>query len=444
MTVTTERADATRTAQHTVDRQRSLLFPWVKPYYAEPLVIREAEGVWVRDADGREYLDFFAGILTTSIGHCHPEVTARVHAQMKRLGHTSTLYVTEGQLDVAERVSALAPRGLSRAAFTNSGTEAIETAVMAARVFTGNSEIVALRHAYSGRSTLATSLTAHSPWRPTPSMVAGVVHARAPYRYRSPLGPEASEESQTKFFIDDLVEVIETTTSGRPAALLVESIQGVGGFIVPPAGYLAQAAEVIRHYGGLFIADEVQTGFGRTGTHWFGCQHDGVEPDLMVMAKGIANGFPVALTLARADVAEAWTSLSVSTYGGNPVSMAAVAATLDVMVDKDVPTRSDVRGRQVRTALESLQEKHPWIGEVRGRGLMQALEIVKDRHSREPDPARTRALMEAAREEGLLIGAGGLSGHVIRMGPSMLVTEDETTEAMARLARACRAADGTA
>lgn len=441
MTVTSEAGVTSRIEEEIVDRHRARFFPWVKPYYPDPLVIDEASGVWVKDVAGREFLDFFAGILTTSIGHCHPAVTERVHAQMKRLGHTSTLYVTEGQIDVADRIASLAPSGLTRAAFTNSGTEAIETAIMAARVYTGRSEIVALRHGYSGRSTLASSLTAHSPWRPPASTVSGISHARSPYRYRSPLGPDASEQEQTDFFIADLIETIETTTSGRPAALLVESIQGVGGFIVPTAGYLARAAEVIRSYGGVFIADEVQSGFGRTGSQWFGCQHEGVEPDLMVMAKGIANGFPVALTLAREDIAATWTSLSVSTYGGNPVSMAATAATLDVMVENDVPMLAEVRGRQVRDALERLQSAHSWIGDVRGMGLMQALEIVRDPVGREPDPARTRALMMAARDEGLLIGAGGLSGHVIRMGPSLLITEEETAEALRRLERACRAVD---
>ena len=441
MSVPSETGVLLRTEQKIVDRHRARFFPWVKPYYPDPLVIDEASGVWVKDTAGREYLDFFAGILTTSIGHCHPAVTDRVHAQMTRLGHTSTLYVTEGQIEVADRVVSLAPAGLTRAAFTNSGTEAIETAIMAARVYTGRSEIVALRYGYSGRSTLASSLTAHSPWRPPASTVSGISHARSPYRYRSPLGPDATEQEHTDFFIADLIETIETTTSGRPAALIVESIQGVGGFIVPTAGYLARAAEVIRSYGGVFIADEVQTGFGRTGSRWFGCQHDGVEPDIMVMAKGIANGFPVALTLARDDIAAPWTSLSVSTFGGNPTCMAAAAATLDVMVEQNVPERAEARGRQVREGLQRLQSVHPWIGEVRGMGLMQAIEIVRDPVGREPDPVRTRALMAAARDEGLLIGAGGLAGQVIRIGPSLLITEEETTEALRRLERACRAVD---
>ncbi|MEX2376051.1 MAG: aspartate aminotransferase family protein [Dehalococcoidia bacterium] len=424
----------------TVAAQRSRFFPWVKPYYKEPLVLSEAEGVWVKDDQGREYLDFFAGILTTSIGHSHPEVLSRVDSQMRRLGHTSTLYVTENQIEVADKIVQIAPAGLSRAAFTNSGTEAVETAIMAACLYTGRSEVVALRHAYSGRSALATNITAHASWRPLPTAIAGIKHARSPYTYRSPLGPDASDEEQVEFFIADLVETIETTTSGRPAALIAESIQGVGGFIVPPPGYLRRAAEVIRSYGGVFICDEVQTGFGRTGDEWFGCQHDGVEPDIMIMAKGIASGFPVGATLAREEVAEAWKGASISTYGGTPISMAAAAATLDVMREENVPARSATRGRQVRAALEALREEHDWIGEARGMGLMQAIELVKDRKSREPDPARAQAVLEAAKAEGLLVGTGGLNGHVVRMGPSMLITEDETEEALDRLARACRQA----
>lgn len=419
------------------EHQRDRLFPWVKPYYREPLVIEEAEGVRVRDDQGRSYLDLFAGILTTSVGHCHPEVVARVQEQAARLGHTSTLYVTEGQLTVADTLVRLAPGRLSRVAFTNSGTEAVETAIQAACAYTGRSEIIALRHSYSGRSILATNLTGHAPWRPMASSVAGIKHARAPYVFRSPLGRGTPLEAHTRFFLDDLVEVIETTTSGRPAALLVETIMGVGGFIVPPPGYLEGAAEIIRSYGGVLISDEVQAGFGRTGTHWFGCSHWGVEPDLMVMAKGIANGFPVAATMATDEVADAWSALSVSTYGGNPVSMAATSATLEVMEREDVPARSTVRGAQLRSGLEALAHRHPWIGEVRGMGLMQALEVVTDQASRTPDAQRTRALMEAAREEGLLIGAGGLHGNVIRMGPSMLITEAELGEGLDRLGRAC-------
>jgi len=430
------------TAGNTVSDHQRYLFPWVKPYYNDPLVLEEGEGVWVRDAEGREYLDFFAGILTTSVGHCNPRVVHAVNMQMQRLGHTSTLYVTEPQIEVAKRLAELSPGGLTRAAFTNSGTEAVETAITAACLYTNRSEIVALRYAYSGRSILATNITAHASWRPLPTQIPGITHARSPYVYRSPLGDDATEEEQTDFFIEDLIEVIETTTGGRPAAFMAETIQGVGGFVVPPAGYLKRAAEVIRSYGGVFICDEVQTGFGRTGDKWFGVEHWDVVPDIMVMAKGIANGFPVGATMARDEIAEAWTSHSISTFGGNPISMAAAAETLDIMAEEDVPVRSAERGRQVRSALESLQKEYDWIGEVRGMGLMQAMELVVDRETKEPAGDRAAALLEAAKDQGLLIGVGGLRGHVVRIGPSMLITSDEVDEALERLSRACAQADG--
>lgn len=423
-----------------VAAHREHLFPWVKPYYEEPLALVEGEGVRVRDAGGRTYLDLFAGILTTSIGHCHPAVVESVRDQVGRLGHTSTLYVTENQVEVARRLAEITPDGLARACFTNSGTEAVESAVMAARIATGRSEIVALRHAYSGRSLLATGITAHAAWRPLPASIPGIAHARSPYPYRCPLGPEC-DEACTDFFIDDLVETIETTTSGRPAALIIEPVQGVGGFIVPPSGYLRRAAEVIRGYGGLLIADEVQTGFGRTGDRWFAVEHEEVTPDVMIMAKGIANGFPVGATVATEEVAGAWTAASISTYGGNPVSMAAAAATLDVMVRENVPARAAARGARLRAGLEQLRDAHEWIGDVRGMGLMQALELVEDRESRAPAPGRARHLLEAARAEGLLIGLGGLRGNVIRFGPSMLISEAEIDEGLERLARACRRAE---
>jgi alanine-glyoxylate transaminase / (R)-3-amino-2-methylpropionate-pyruvate transaminase len=412
------------------------LFPSVRPYYRDPIVIAEASGVDVVDADGRTYLDFFAGILTTSIGHCHPQVVDRVNEQMRRLGHTSTLYLTEAQVNVARRLAQIAPGGLSKTMFTNSGTEAIETAIMLARIHTGRSEIVALRHAYSGRSTLATTLTAHAPWRPVPSPISGVTFALSPYMYRSPFGNQ-SDEVAAEAFARDLEEVIATTTTGRPACLIAETIQGVGGYIVPPRGYFERAAEIIRKYGGLLIIDEVQTGFGRTGDRWFGIEHWGVEPDIMVMAKGIANGFPVGATMTRPEIAESWTAKTISTYGGNPISMAAADATLEVMASEDTPGRSAARGAQLRTGLDALQQRHEWIGEVRGMGLMQALELVEDPRTKEPSPKKAMALLEAAKDEGLLIGLGGLHGNVIRVGPSMLITESQVDDALERLGRAC-------
>ncbi|MBX6386877.1 MAG: aspartate aminotransferase family protein [Microbispora sp.] len=419
------------------------IFPCVTPYYRDPLVLVEGNGVRVVDADGREYLDIFAGILTTSIGHCHPEVVERVREQVGRLGHTSTLYLTENQVAVARRLAEIAPGRLTRTFFTNSGTEAVETAIMAACLYTGRTEVIALRHAYSGRSILTTNITAHAPWRPLPSAVAGIKHTLSPNPYRCPFKMPC-DESCVEAFARDLVEVIETTTTGRPAALIAETIQGVAGFVVPPAGYFQRMAEVIRSYGGVLIIDEVQAGFGRTGGQWFGIQHWGVEPDIMVMAKGIANGFPVGATMTTDEIARAWRGKTISTYGGNPISMAATEATLGVMAREDTPQRSAVRGAQLRAGLDALKERHAWIGDVRGMGLMQALELVEDRATKAPSPARAGALLEAAREEGLLIGTGGLHGNVIRIGPSMLITEGEVAEALERLGRACERVDRVA
>ena len=411
----------------------AFLFPCLKPLYREPIALVEANGVTVIDAEGEPYLDFFAGILTTSIGHCHPAVVERVREQVGRLGHTSTFYITENQISVARKLAEIAPGQLSSSFFTNSGTEAVETAIMLAQQYTGRHEIIALRHGYSGRSVLATNLTAHAPWRPISSGVSYIRHALAPYPYRSPFEGDLGE-----MFARDIEEVIQTTTSGQPAAFFAEPIQGVGGYIVPPPGYFQRAAEIIRSYGGLFICDEVQAGFGRTGDHWFGIEHWGVEPDIMVMAKGIANGFPVGATITRPEIAAGWTAKTISTYGGNPISMAAAEATLDVMRREDTPARSAERGRQLRAGLEALYEQHSWIGEVRGLGLMQAMELVEDRQTKTPAPGKARALLEAAKAEKLLIGLGGLHGHVIRFGPSMLVTEAEVDDALDRLARACQ------
>ncbi|TDI83651.1 MAG: aspartate aminotransferase family protein [Caldithrix sp.] len=389
----------------------------------------------VIDVEGVEYLDFFAGILTTGIGHCHPDVVERVREQVGRLGHTSTLYITENQINVARELAEITPGKLKSCFFTNSGTEAIETAIMLAQQYTGRHEVITLRHAYSGRSTLATNLTAHSSWRPVSSTIAGIKHAISPYTYRSPFDP--TEPNLGEKFADDILDVIETTTSGRPAAFIAETILGVGGYIVPPPGYFQRAAEIIRSCGGLFICDEVQAGFGRTGEKWFGIEHWNVEPDIMVMAKGIANGFPVGATITRPEIAAAWKAKTITTFGGNPITMAATQATLEVMKRENTPARSAERGRQLRAGLDALYAEHEWIGEVRGMGLMQALELVEDRKTKKPSPEKTKALLEAAKEEKLLIGIGGLNNNVIRMGPSMLVTEAEVDDALERLRRAC-------
>jgi len=415
---------------------RDFIIPAALPYYKDPLVLVEGSGSTVTDADGQEYLDFFCGILTTGIGHCHPEVIERVREQLGRLGHTSTLYLTEPLVNAARRLAGIAPGRLRKTFFTNSGTEAVETAIMLARMFTGRDEIIALRYGYSGRSTLGTSLTAMSGWTPLGGSVPWVKHALSPYCYRCAFGPPHDDCGAR--YAQDVEEVILTMTSGKPAAFFAETIQGAGGYIVPPPGYFQRVAEIIRKHGGLFIADEVQTGFGRTGDKWFGIEHWGVEPDIMVMAKTIGGGMPVGATITRDEIAAAWKGKTISTFGGNPVCLTAMDATLEIMEREQVPARSTRLGGRLRAGLEQLAERHSWIGDVRGMGMMQALELVEDRRSKEPSPKKAAALLEAAKAERLLIGTGGLFGHVIRIAPQLLLSEAELDDGLERLGRACQ------
>ena len=414
-------------------KHKQYLFPATANYYQEPVVLAEGKGLRVRDLDGREYLDFFGGILTVSVGHGNERVKGAIKAQVDRLVHVSTLYPTVPVVTLAEKLASLAPGQLEKCYFTASGTEADETAVMMAQVHTGRTEIVALRHGYSGRSMLAQSLTGQASRRAVPSQVAGVKHAMAPYCYRCPLG--LTYPSCGVRCARDIEELIRTTTQGRIAGFLAEPIQGVGGVITPPQEYFQIAVEIVRKHGGLFLCDEVQTGLCRTGT-WWGCEQYDVEPDILTVAKGIANGLPLSATLCTAAIADSLKSLTISTFGGNPVSAAAANATLAVMEEQDLKENAARQGQRLREGLERIQRKHPrTIGEVRGKGLMQGVELVKDETAsdRTPQPQATNALLEESRKRGLLIGKGGLYGNVLRIAPPLVVTAAEVDEALGAL-----------
>lgn len=420
-----------------IERYKKVMFPSASPYYGDhPIVIDHAKDQYVWDVDGTKYLDFFGGVLTVSVGHCNDEVTAKTAAQLEKAQHTSTLYINEITLKVAEKVAELTPGRLQMCYFTNSGSEANETAILAARMYTGNSDIIALRHAYSGRTTTAMSVTAHGTWRLGNTFDGGIKHVRNPYTYRAPLSMSA--EQLVDLCVQDLEETLATVTNGKIAAFIAEPIQGVGGFIVPPADYFKRVMPIVREAGGVFIADEVQTGWGRTGNKWFGIEQWGVEPDIMTFAKGMANGSPIGCTVATPEIAEALKGLTFSTFGGNPVTMATALATIEYIEENNLLENAAVQGAKLRQHLETLQAEFNFIGDVRGMGLMQALEIVEP-GTQNPDPARTTKLMEEARKVGLLIGKGGLYGNVVRISPHLNVIEQDVETAAELLGKACAA-----
>ncbi len=361
-------------------------------------------------------------------------MNAAIKAQVDRLSHVSTLYPTVPLVQLAEKLASITPGALQKCYFTASGTEADETAVMMAQLATGRSEVIALRYGYSGRSMLAQSLTANSTWRALPGKIADVRHALSPYCYRCPLG--LSYPSCEVRCARDIEELIRTTTTGQVAAFIAEPIQGVGGFITPPKEYFQIAVEIVRRYGGVFICDEVQTGFGRTGGKWWGCEQYGVEPEIMTMAKGIANGLPLSATICTPAIADSLTKLTISTFGGNPVSVAAANATIEVIETDDLRRNSEVQGRRLREGLERLKAKYPrTIGDVRGMGLMQGVEFVEDetRKDRTPAPKKVNQFFEETKQRGLLIGKGGLYGNVLRISPPLIVTAADVDDALARM-----------
>lgn len=424
----------TKTAS-VMERYQKVMFPAATPYYGDqPIVVARAKDQYLWDVEGNRYLDFFGGVLTVSVGHCNETVTARTIEQLQKVQHTTTIYVNEIMVEVAEKVAELTPGRLQMCYFTNSGTEANETAIMAARMYTGNKDVIALRHAYSGRSMLAMSITAHGTWRLGGVQDGYIKHIRNPYLYRAPLG--LSAEQLLDLCVQDLEETLATVTDGKIAVFIAEPIQGVGGFIVPPQDYFKRIVPIIRAAGGVFIADEVQTGWGRTGHKWFGIEHFGVEPDMMTFAKGMANGSPIGCTIATPEIAQAVKGLTFATFGGNPVTMATALATIEYIEQNNLKTNAAIQGERLRARLEELKAEFEWIGDVRGMGLMQALEIIKPGPNREPDPARTNALMQKTREHGLLLGKGGLYGNVIRISPHLNVTTEDLEEGCDLLAKA--------
>ena len=414
------------------EKHKKYLVPCVATYYKEPLILERGKGKYVYDIDGKEYLDFFGGIVTISVGHCDDEITSKTCDQMKRLQHTSTLYPNIPIISLAEKLAQITPGKLQKSFFTNSGAEAVETAILLAQLYTKSHEVIALRHCYCGGTFLTMDITAHGNYRLIESLIPGIKHAHNAYCFRCAFGKEYPHCDLD--CAKDVKELIETTTSGHPAAFIAEPIQGVGGFITPPKEYFKEVVSIVKKYGGLFISDEVQTGWGRTGGKMFGIEHWEVEPDIMVMAKGAANGAPVGITIATPEVGDSLKGSHLSTFGGNPVTAIAILATIDVIEKRKLVQNAEKMGMYLRDRLNELKEKYRAIGEVRGMGLIQGMEIVKGK--KEPAPDFVAEIFESTKEQGLLIGKGGLYGNVIRITPPLTVEKGEIDQAIQVMDRA--------
>jgi len=415
-------------SEEIVRKHKEFIWPSVTNYFQKPLVADHGSMQYLWDIEGNKYLDFFGGIVTIGVGHCNPKVTSKINAQVNKLQHTSTLFPNEAIVALAEKLAEITPGKLQKSFFTSSGTEANEAAIMLSRMASPSYDIVALRHAYSGGSALAKSVTAQSAWRKGGVISVGISHAVNPYCYRCPL--HLTYPSCGVACAHDVENVIQTTTSGQIAAFIAEPIQGVGGFITPPKEYFKIVHRIVKQYGGAYISDEVQTGWGRTGKKWWGIEQWEVTPDIITSAKSMANGTPVGLTIATAELADKFQGLNIATFGGNPVTSVAARAVIEVIEEENLMENTFVVGGYFRQKLEELQQKYPLIGEVRGMGMMQALELVKDRQTKEPAPQETNAILEATRNNGLLVGKGGMYGNVIRMAPPMNISKADVDEGM--------------
>ncbi|ROS39206.1 aspartate aminotransferase family protein [Amycolatopsis thermoflava] len=409
-------------------RHRAVLPNWLALYYDEPLEIVRAQGRRVTDSSGTTYLDFFAGILTNAIGYDVAEISDAIRAQVDSgVLHTSTLYLIRKQVELAEQIAQLSGIPDAKVFFTNSGTEANETALMLATQYRRSNQVLAMRNSYHGRAFATIGITGNRGWSASSLSPVKVSYVQGGYRYRDAFR-NLSDADYVRACTDDLRDVLETTTSGDVAALIAEPIQGVGGFNVPPDGLFAAFKEVLDEYGILLISDEVQTGWGRTGEHFWGIQAHGVTPDAMTFAKGLGNGLAIGGVVARGELMDAITANSISTFGGNPVSTAGAKATLDYLLSHDLQGNAAKQGARLLTGLRDIAERYDVVGDVRGKGLMIGVELVEPDGA--PSPESARLVLEETRARGLLVGKGGLHGNVIRLAPPMTLTDDETGEAL--------------
>lgn len=415
-------------------RHKEVLPSWMALYYSDPIALVDGEGRRVTDAEGNQYLDFFGGILTTMSGYRVPEVVAAIKAQADKMLHTSTLYLIESQIELAEKIADLSGIPDAKVFFTNSGTEANDTALMLATQYRKSNQILAIRGSYHGKSHSAVAITGQKSWSATSLSPFAVTYIHGGYKLRSPFGHLPDLEF-TEACVNDLRDLLDIATAGDVAALIAEPIQGVAGFVTPPDGFYGAMKEVLDEHGILFITDEVQTGWGRTGEHFWGYQSHGITPDLLTFAKGLGNGLAMAGVVATSEIMDCLKANSISTFGGNPLATAGALANLEYLLENDLQTNALKVGNRLKNGLHHIAEDVAEIFEIRGKGLMLGVEFA-DPETGVPDTRLTADVMEGAKAEGLLIGKGGLYGNTLRIAPPLSVTEDEVDEGLEKLQKA--------
>ena len=410
-----------------LERHRAVLPNWLALYYDPPISFDRGQGRHVYDVEGNRYLDFFGGILTTSLGYDIPEITKAVQKQASRTFHTSTLYLSECMIELAELIAGLSGIPDAKGFFTTSGTEANDAALMLATTARKSNQILALRNSYHGRSFTTIAITAQRSWSPTSVSGLSVNYVHGGYRLRSPFR-DLDDSAYTAACVDDLTQVFDMMTSGDVAAMIAEPIQGVGGFATPPDGFFGAMKKELDNRGVLFISDEVQTGWGRTGEHFWGYQAHGITPDLLTFAKGVGNGLSLGGVVASAELMDSLPGNSLSTFGGNPMSSVGALATIRYILEHDIQGHALCMGERLADHLRPAVDASVVVAELRGRGLMLAIETVQP-GTIAPNADAAARIMEEARAAGLLIGKGGLYGNVLRIAPPMTVTEEEIDEA---------------
>ncbi|MDA8300801.1 MAG: aspartate aminotransferase family protein [Actinomycetota bacterium] len=421
------------------ERHRRVLPSWLALYYDEPIELVSGKGCFVTDAEGHEYIDFFGGILTTSIGYGVEEFVEAVRAQAGRMVHTSTLYLIRPMVELAERIAGLSGIADAKVFFVNSGTEAIDAALMMCCAARKSNQVLALRNSYHGRSFAAVGVTGNRAWSPSSFAPLSVSWLHHGDRLRG-IFAGLDDKEMCRAAAADLREVLATTTAGDVACLIAEPIQGVGGFVVPPDGFFGALQEVLAEYGILYVSDEVQTGWGRTGEHFWGYQAHGVRPDLLVLAKGLGNGLAIGGVVGRATVVDALGPNSISTFGGNPLAASGALATLDYILEHELQANALAVGKQLHRRLAQATASSKIVAEVRGKGLMLGLELV-EAGTLTPAPQIANRVLQAAKERGVLVGKGGLYGNVLRISPPMSVSGEVADQGASHLIEAVEAVE---